>query len=363
MTDGNVKRGRGNLKHGVSGMLRIKNDACFIKRCVDSCIDALDELVIVFNDCCDDSEDVIENVRLMYPEKIKVFEYKPKVYGVNLTREEYEFAKNLPKNSPHLLCNYYNFALSKVTYEYALKIDADQIYFADHLKAWCDFCRKVRPMRYSLKCFCGWLFQIYLSAYRFFSIKIGYLLPIIPKYVVTVAYPFYLEYARYLFSHDKACLSMAGVNVVEEDDEQFVSLGAMKSGINILPPFNGEGDHVIFKVSERTYYEKYEMAYYNKHKTSTYSLIEMFVHPYQLMFVGFFWTHISAMRPSVADKVKKARLENPSSFMQMREFLGLKYKQILKKTDKNMFNLFQRILFAFIYKANSKQLKSSLFEE
>ena len=129
------------LKRGVSGIMRVKNDADFIKASVESCIDALDELIIVYNDCSDNSPQVIEEMRLKYPDRIKVYEYKHKVYSINLTKAEYEYAKSLPNNSPHLLCNYYNFALSKVTYRHAMKIDADQIYFTEKLKKTCDIYR------------------------------------------------------------------------------------------------------------------------------------------------------------------------------------------------------------------------------
>ena len=82
-----------NLKQGVSGIMRVKNDAQFIEACVESCINALDELIIVYNDCSDNSPQVIEEMRSRYPDKIKVYEYKYKVYSINLTKEEYEYAK------------------------------------------------------------------------------------------------------------------------------------------------------------------------------------------------------------------------------------------------------------------------------
>lgn len=35
---------------GVSGLLRVKNDAEFLSDCIESCIDALDELIICYQD-------------------------------------------------------------------------------------------------------------------------------------------------------------------------------------------------------------------------------------------------------------------------------------------------------------------------
>ena len=40
---------------GVSGIMRVKNDGEFIAASIKSCIDALDELVVVYNDCTDNS--------------------------------------------------------------------------------------------------------------------------------------------------------------------------------------------------------------------------------------------------------------------------------------------------------------------
>lgn len=344
---------------GVCGILRVKNDASFIQRCVESCIDTLDELVIVFNDCSDNSEEIIGKMRNQYPDKIRVYEYPYKVYGANLTYDEYVSAKQFPDDSPHLLCNYYNFALNKVSCKYALKIDADQIYFTDNLQYWCDFCRSIKPISFGWKCFIGMLFQFYLSVYRLISFKIKHLSWLLPQCAVDAFYGCYIEYAKYLFSHDRGCLSMAGVNIFV-DDTEYVSLGSRNEVINILPPFNGEGDHVIFRVSDSTYYRKFDMAYYNKSRSSRYSLIEEFVHPYRIMFIGFFWRHISSMRPNVSELIQKVKDCKPMSFMKIEDFIRLDYRSILKITDRVMFSRFQRVLFSFIYKANRKKLKASL---
>lgn len=82
-----------NRRKGVSGIMRVKNDAQFISASVDSCIDALDELIIVYNDCTDDSVEFINHKKEEYPDKIKVYEYKPKIYSVNLNKDEYDYAK------------------------------------------------------------------------------------------------------------------------------------------------------------------------------------------------------------------------------------------------------------------------------
>ena len=103
------------MKNRVSGIMRVKNDERFVERCVESCIDALDELIVVHNDCTDSSVNEINKMVARYPDKIKCYEYPYHIYGMNITKEEYEIARNLPKDSPHLFSSYCNFALSKVT--------------------------------------------------------------------------------------------------------------------------------------------------------------------------------------------------------------------------------------------------------
>ena len=123
---------------GVSGLLRVKNDAEFLALCIDSCIDALDELIIVYQECTDNSPEIIAQKQKQYPDKIRSYFYRPKVLSHNLSDEEFAYAASLPSNSIHLLCNYYNYALSKASFRYAVKIDADQIYFTEKFRAICD---------------------------------------------------------------------------------------------------------------------------------------------------------------------------------------------------------------------------------
>lgn len=70
---------------GVTGLLRVKNDAEFLALCIDSCIEALDELVIVYQPCDDDSPRIIESKRRQYPDKIRTYFYRPVVLSHHLT--------------------------------------------------------------------------------------------------------------------------------------------------------------------------------------------------------------------------------------------------------------------------------------
>ena len=229
--------------NGLSGIMRVKNDALFVEACVESCIDALDELIVVYNDCSDDSAIVIEKMRQKYPEKIKVYEYKYKVFSVGLSKNEYEFVKTLPSDSPNLLCNYYNFALSKVSYQYAMKIDADQLYFTQKL---IDVRRMLlKKETLSLRVLLGWfLYALYRSSFRINRI-FKKTVNLYGSGIVSLLANCYDSFAVYQTQRGRCALSLSGVNVFK-DRLWYVSLGKKCDVANVLPPFNGEYDHLIF---------------------------------------------------------------------------------------------------------------------
>lgn len=348
------------LKSGVSGFMRVKNDAEFVEASIDSCIDALDELVIVYNDCSDNTPELVEKKRLQYPDKIKVFEYKHKVYSVNLSEDEYRHACGLPDDSPHLLCNYYNFALSKVTYKYAVKIDADQLYFPDQLKKWCDLCRtENRHVNYG-RYFCGFLFNAYFVLFKLLCFRTGRYYPVLPGWLVRFASGSYLEYIKAMLHNGRACLSLSGINVVKDDKNWYVSLGYENDVINVLPPFNGEGDHLIFKVSGRTYFEKYDMPYYNLLTSGKYSLIENFVHPYKIFCAGFAWFHLNAMRNRNIDKILNVKHMHEQAFVGLMDFIKMGYTEIIRRTDNKMFSLRQKVLFSYLFKSDRQSIENNI---
>lgn len=341
-------------RNRVAGIMRVKNDGMFIERCIESCIDALDELIVVHNDCTDNSVEEIEKMREKYPDKIRRYEYPHRVMGVALTKEEYEFVKDLPEGSPHLLSTYCNFALSKVTAPYALKIDADQVYFTETLKEWCDFIRSCEPQKVTIKVLIGKIFDKYFSLYRLLSLKCNRVIPMLPVWLLKIFYPAYISYAKYAFSHDKACLSMSGLNVLETD-KTMVPMGHQVENLVSGIPFNGEGDTVMFKIKDSTYFKK--MPDYSTRKDS---IVEQFIHPYKIMYVGFFWIHIRVMRPSSYQQAMNILRVDPTSYITYEKFKKLDYNEITERSSKDIFRVFQRMLFAFIYKANKKQLHQSL---
>lgn len=345
-----------NLLPGVSGMMRVKNDGQFIEACVESCISALDELIIVWNDCTDNSTEVIERMRQRYPDKIKTYEYKYKVYSTNLTKDEYEYAKSLPKDSPHLLCNYYNFCLSKVTREYAVKIDADQMYFTDKMQMWCDFYRSRKKLSINLSIIGGYLIALWHKVVMRINRStkiIWHLLPSrMPQWMKTA----YFSYSKYVVSKYNYAVVLSGLNIVKFENEWYVPLGMKNETQNILPPFNGAGDHLFFKVTNKCYYEILDDPFYSQLLSNEYNLIEKFHNPYKTCCGGYFWYHVNMMRPNMHDKLKIVFEKYRSRFIEKDTFVKFDFYKICKMIDSRMYEIPTRSFSQFVYPFSAADL-------
>jgi len=114
-------------QEGLSAYVRVKDESEFLRISLESHIDLVDEMVIVYNDCSDDSPDIINEFARVYSEKVKVYEYIPIVYP----QGSKEFIR-LAYDDVHSLVNYYNFALAMTTKKMAFKLDADQVAIKDN---------------------------------------------------------------------------------------------------------------------------------------------------------------------------------------------------------------------------------------
>lgn len=348
------------MRSGISGILRVKNDGPFIERCVRSCIDALDELIIVYNDCSDNSEEEIVRMHRLYPDKIKVYEYPHKLIAHNLTKEEMDYALGLPADSPFLLSSYYNFALSKASYRHAMKIDADQIYFIDDLKEWCDLTRGKVPKYNRSKYALGRVVFEVFRVVRKLSLILKIRLPFPSMFQSNTAFEAYKHYAAISFCRDRAALSLSGLNVFHSDNGKcYVTLGCSHDGMNVLPPFNGENDHLIFRISDQTYYRPFVMEYYQRLHDNNLSLIEEMIHPYTPINIGYFWSHVNSDRERYKGRNNRILVEQKESFVEFDKLLNKKYKWIENRSDKNIFTLYQRLINAFLFKPCRNRLVSN----
>lgn len=107
---------------GISAYMRIKNGAEFLKLAIESHLPFYDEIVAVYNDCTDDTEEILLKLQAQYPDKIRVFHYLPRV--AKLSSEEH---RQTPTDSVHSMANYSNYALAKTRYSVAAKLDDDHL--------------------------------------------------------------------------------------------------------------------------------------------------------------------------------------------------------------------------------------------
>ena len=99
-----------NRTPGLSGFIRARNEGDYIYQVIESWLHLLDEIIVVFNDCTDNTEDELKRAINEFGDRIRVFKYGPKVYPA-LSKQHFE----LPENSVNSLVSYCNFALSKTT--------------------------------------------------------------------------------------------------------------------------------------------------------------------------------------------------------------------------------------------------------
>ncbi|WP_414516509.1 tetratricopeptide repeat protein [Nostoc sp. PCC 9305] len=118
-----------NRQDGISGLMRVRNEEEFLAPTIESWIDYVDELVIVFHQCTDKTPQIIKAFAQKYPQKIRAFHYLPHVdlFG---TKEQVE----LDVNNIHSLVFYSNFALSQTRYKICVDIDSRHVGIPEHLQ-------------------------------------------------------------------------------------------------------------------------------------------------------------------------------------------------------------------------------------
>lgn len=346
-----------SLQIGVSGIMRVKNDSQFIERCVESCIDALDELIIAYNDCSDDSPKVIERVRAKYPGKIKVYPYEYHVLSLNLSKEEYEYAKSLDESDPRLLCNYYNFALSKVSYRYAVKIDADQIYFTEKMKEWCDFYRKENCSFNTPVVLLGFVICVWMKTVNRLNMLSNHIWSLLPSRMPQWMRCAYKVYTQYRVKRYGDSVILSGLNLTKLDGKWVVPKGRKNPVINILPPFNGAGDHLFFEVTNQCYYKPFDSSEYASLVSNNYALIETFVCPRKKFMGGYFWFHLNMERPSVKERIKKVYDADSTTFENVETFMQKNYYEIDSEISKDMYAVSTRSFSHFNYAYSVDDLK------
>lgn len=328
---------------GISGMMRVKDDAEFIDECVESCIDALDELVIVYNGCTDESPEKIKSIATRHPHKIKVFHYTPKIYCGSLSFEEYKAAKALSDDSEALLANYYNYALAQTTRTHVMKIDADQIYFKNQLKELCDGVRNANIRHISPLDYIRFLKIARLV--RYFDWSIGDNTP--------AEFASYRKVLIFLCSRGILSVSLSGINVFYNAGRWYIPQGLKTGELNILGPFNGTGDHLLFKVRKGTRFVSYDCKEYSTLTSANYTYIEKLQGAPRGFSYGFMWWHLNPMRRNIYSRQQQNLRKHPEAFVEAADYLDYSPQQILDSINTDFIHPLAGVNYTF-YCYNTK---------
>lgn len=107
---------------GISAFIRTRDGGAFLEAVIRSHIDHFDEIVVVHNQCTDETPAILARLQHEFGQRLPVFEYGPGVHPPGSVQHA-----NEPADSPHSLVNYYNFSLARTRFAVALKLDDDHI--------------------------------------------------------------------------------------------------------------------------------------------------------------------------------------------------------------------------------------------
>lgn len=129
-----------NKKVWISWVARLKNAEDFLKIVVESHINFLDEIILVDNKSIDNTKKICLELMNKYPNKIKFYEYNYDVKSL--------WNYNVLANSLESLAYYYNWAFSKSTYKYVMKLDDDNLLIPRKWKEIRKYVIDKKPNRY-----------------------------------------------------------------------------------------------------------------------------------------------------------------------------------------------------------------------
>lgn len=112
----------------ISAVMRIKNGAEFLEATIRSHIPYFDEIVACYNDCSDQTPQILANLAAEFPDQIRVFHYEPQVHPIFSAAHA-----RAATFSVHSMANYYNFALAQCRYQVAVKLDDDHLAIAANM--------------------------------------------------------------------------------------------------------------------------------------------------------------------------------------------------------------------------------------
>lgn len=334
---------------GVSGILRCRNCADFIEACIESCIGALDELIIVFHDCTDNTPQILQKKQAQYSTKIKIYEYRPYILPIEMNQSIFSFAEKLPFDSIHFTSGYYNYALSKVTFRYVVKVDIDQIYFPQVWKRLCDAYRSTVKVKLKVIEYIAYgFYNAYIQC--FYDENINHF-RLLEKMTIGL-HRFYFSYIEKRIIRDKVAVSLSGINLFRLDDEWKIGLGD-EHNRELFPPFNGVRDTFFFKLSEQTYYEKYVTP---SDIPGNMRMIETMRYSKEILDGGFCWFHLKPIMPTQRERCNKMYEEQPDRFTTLEKLKENTYRKFRNRYHPFIAVRFAEPIFSYFYTALRKYI-------
>lgn len=107
-------------------MLRVKNEADFLRGSVESILPLVDEVVVIDNASTDETRSIVLALQAEHPAKVFLYDYPHDVARVGV--ENLRLTQSaVGRRSPNLLSNYYNWCLRRCTMPFVLKWDGDMV--------------------------------------------------------------------------------------------------------------------------------------------------------------------------------------------------------------------------------------------
>lgn len=135
---------------GISAFLRTRNGANFIETTVRSHIAFYDEIVAVYNQCSDETPEILHRLAQEFAPKIRLFHYTDRVQPLGSKGHA-----ETPADAPESMVNYSNFALAMTRHQIATKLDDDHLAIPDRVGEICQSFRESRADLGAMHCFSG----------------------------------------------------------------------------------------------------------------------------------------------------------------------------------------------------------------
>lgn len=118
---------------GISAYIRTRNGADFIEPTIRSHLPFYDEIVVVYNQCEDNTADILERLAQEIGPKLRLYHYTDRVQPLG--------SKGHAKtawNSPESMVNYSNFAMVQTRHKIVVKLDDDHLAIPKRVKEICQ---------------------------------------------------------------------------------------------------------------------------------------------------------------------------------------------------------------------------------